>query len=250
MASERPPSAETATPARGKALDVTVAAVIFDMDGVITDTAALHRRSWEVVASRFGVRFDDRINDRMRGLTRPESLRVLLEGARTAIPPDRYGEILDLKNTLFLDLVARLTSADRLPGVSALIADCRGAGLRLAVASSSRNVRVVLERLALLDAFDVLVDAEAAPRSKPDPQAFLLAAEGLDVHPQACVVLEDGQAGVDAARAAGMKVVGVGPPGRLEHTDLHVPSLDQLSARRLLDLSKPTRGGSAAQGQP
>lgn len=218
-----------------------IAAAVFDLDGVIADTATLHRRSWERVAQHYGVPFDSRVNDRMRGLTRPESLRVFLEAAPRQFSPDEQREILALKQALYLESVAALGPDDALPGVRAFIDSCRRHGLRLAVASSSRNVTVVLERLGLRDQFDVVVDANVAPRSKPDPQAFQLAAERLGVLPRACVAIEDGQAGVDAARAAGMFVIGVGPPGRLRNVDRLAASLAEVRVEDLLALGPPAR---------
>ncbi len=216
-------------------------AVIFDLDGVIADTAALHRRSWEAIATRYGIPFDEQTNDRMRGLTRPQSLQVFLERAPRPFSADEQHAIIELKNQIFLDDVARLRPQDALPGARELIEACRRRGVRLAVASSSRNVTAVLEQLELAAAFEVLVDARAAPRSKPDPQAFSLAAERLGVSPANCIAIEDGQAGVDAARAAGMCVVGVGPSSRLQGVDLLVPDLTHVTVDQLLALPRSGR---------
>lgn len=208
-------------------------AVVFDLDGVIADTARLHRLSWEGLAGRLGIAFNEQINDRMRGLTRPESLAVFLEAAPRPFSTDEREAILREKNDAYLRLVAGMTPADALPGVRPLLESLRRAGVPAAVASSSRNVRVVLERLDLLPFFAALIDAHAAPRSKPDPQAFVLAAEALGLPGRRCVAIEDGAAGVVAARAAGMRVVGIGPRERLRDADDVVASCVELTMGRL-----------------
>jgi alpha,alpha-trehalose phosphorylase len=213
-------------------------AVVFDLDGVIADTARLHRQSWETLAQRHDVPFDERMNDRMRGLTRPQSLAVFLEAAPRAFSPGEQNELIQAKNDEYLRLVADLAPGDELPGIRPLLEDLRRHGIAAAVASSSRNVRIVLERLELVDFFTALIDAHAAPRSKPDPQAFALAAQALGQSPARCVAIEDGAAGVAAARAAGMAVIGVGPRERLGEPDEVVASTMELTVDRLRRLLK------------
>ncbi len=214
-------------------------AVVFDLDGVIADTARLHRLSWEGLAGRLGIVFNEQTNDRMRGLTRPESLSVFLEAAPRPFSAGEREAILREKNDAYLRLVAGMTPADALPGVRPLLESLRCAGVPTAVASSSRNVRVVLERLDLLPFFAAIIDANAAPRSKPDPQAFAMAAEALGLPGPRCVAIEDGAAGVAAARAAGMRVVGIGPRERLCSADDVVASCVELSVDRLGRLLDP-----------
>ena len=215
---------------------VSPLAVIFDLDGVLTDTAELHFRSWRVVADELGIPFDRAVNDRMRGLSRPESLAVLLGDRHREFSPERKRQLTDRKNEAYLELVAQMTEADLLPGAKTLIEDLQRRGVRMAIASSSRNAEVVVERLGIRAALHTLVDANTAPRSKPDPQVFVAAAVRLGVSPARCVVLEDAEAGVAAALAAGMPVIGIGPRERVGGADLVVAHLAELDADRVLSV--------------
>jgi beta-phosphoglucomutase len=190
-------------------------AVIFDLDGVLTDTADLHYRSWVTLAGELGILFDRCDYDALRGLSRERSLEIFLGPTAERYSPSQKAELAERKNRYYLALVDGLSPRDAFVGVPELLRELRQAGLRLAVASSSRNAGVVLERLGLVDAFDAIVDGNAAPRSKPDPQVFLVAAERLDVAPEYCVAVEDAESGVAAAIAAGMIVIGVGPVERV-----------------------------------
>lgn len=211
-------------------------AVVFDMDGVLTDTTELHYRGWQVLADELGLPFDRTVYDRMRGLARPESLAVVLgERAGQISEPERQ-RILARKNEDFLARVARLTPDDLLPGVAGLLAELGRRGVPLAVASSSRNAAPVLARLGIAERFNVIVDGNTATRSKPDPQVFTLAAERLGVPAAQCVVIEDGAAGVAAARTAGMRVVGVGPAERVSGAHLIVGRMADLTAEAVLGL--------------
>jgi alpha,alpha-trehalose phosphorylase len=209
-------------------------AVLFDLDGVLVDTAELHFRSWAAVAAELRIPFDRQRNEALRGLGRMESLDCLLGEQRDSFSAERRQAIADAKNDAYLAQVARLTPADLLPGVPALLAGLRQRGVAMAVASSSKNARAVLERLQIAPYFAALIDGNDAPRSKPDPQVFLVAAGRLGVRPAGCLVVEDAASGVAAARAAGMRVLGVGPPERIGDADFMTPSLADMTAERLL----------------
>lgn len=211
-------------------------AVIFDLDGVLTDTAELHYESWADLAVGLGISFDRRINDQMRGLSRPQSLAVFLRGHETRFSDVQRRQLLESKNEAYLRRVAELTPDDVLPGARELLEGLRAEGARVAVASSSRNAGRVVEKLGLGPLLDVVVDGNTAPRSKPDPQVFQAAAEQVGVPPRDCVVIEDAEAGVRAGRAAGMKVVGVGPTDRVGRADLVVSSLRELTPKSVLGL--------------
>ncbi|MBK8916039.1 MAG: beta-phosphoglucomutase [Phycisphaerales bacterium] len=211
-------------------------AVIFDLDGVLTDTAELHYLSWQDVATDLRVPYDRAVNEGLRGLSREESLRIVLGDRWGEFDPARRADIMRVKNDRYLARVAAMTPADAFDGIPALLDALRNAGAALAVASSSRNARAVLERIGLAAAFDAVVDGNDAPRSKPDPQVFTAAAAQLAVPAPRCVVVEDAAAGVQAARAAGMRVVGVGPAERVGGADLVVPTPASLRADVLLAL--------------
>lgn len=211
-------------------------AVIFDLDGVLADTAELHYQSWQELAAELKIPFDRRANDEMRGLSRPESLAVFLRGREAEYSNRQRSQLLDRKNEAYLRGVAELTRTDALPGAESLLSGLRARGARVAVASSSRNARLVIERLGLDPLLDAIVDGNAVPDSKPDPRVFLEAAKQVGAVPQDCVVIEDAEAGVQAARAAGMRVIGIGPVDRLGEADLVVAALRELTAETVLDL--------------
>jgi kojibiose phosphorylase len=206
-------------------------AAIFDLDGVLTDTAELHYQSWQWIADELGLPFDRQANEALRGLSREESLvRVL--GARAGDFTDvQQTEIAKRKNADYCRRIARMTPADLFPGARELLEDLRAREVGVAVASSSRNAGAVVDRLGIRPLLDVVVDGNDAPRSKPDPQVFLLAAEHLGVPPARCVVVEDAASGVDAALTAGMKVIGIGPPERVGRAHRVIDSVADLTAQ-------------------
>ncbi len=205
------------------------AAAIFDLDGVLTETNELHYQSWCVVADELGIPFDRQVNDLLRGVSRPESLEIMIRGHGLVLSDAEKRRLTAQKNEAYLELVARMTAADLLPGAGELLRELRAARVRLAVASSSRNAGRVAERLGIVPLLDALVDANTAPRSKPDPQVFLAAAQALGAPAARCVVFEDAEVGVAAARAGGMRVVGIGPPERVGAADVVVPAIADAS---------------------
>ncbi|MGE0480281.1 MAG: beta-phosphoglucomutase [Phycisphaerae bacterium] len=219
----------TDTPARR-------AAVIFDLDGVLTDTAELHYQSWQQTADRLGLPFHRAANEALRGLGRAESLRRLLGAHWDDFSPAQRQSLMDEKNADYLRRVDEMSPADLFPGARELLEALRSRGVRVAIASGSRNADAVVERLGIRALLDVLVDGNHAERSKPDPQVFQLAAERLGVPPSDCVVVEDAASGVAAARAAAMRVVGIGPAERVGAADLVVPSVGALRVDALLEL--------------
>ena len=190
-------------------------ATIFDLDGVLTDTAELHYQSWQKLADELGIAWDRRRNEALRGLGRAESLALVLGPRAGEFTPAQRDDLARRKNDEYVARVARMTPADLLPGAERLLRELRAACVPTAVASSSRNARLVIERLGIGPLFDAVVDGNDAPHSKPDPQCFLLAAEWLGAAPRRCVVIEDAESGVAAALAAGMRVIGIGPRERV-----------------------------------
>lgn len=205
-------------------------AVIFDVDGVLVRTDAMHERSWRALAEQEGLPFPHDLPDRLRGVSRERSLELVLGDAFNRYAAGERTALMARKNAAFLAEVNAMTPADTLPGVRELLSSLREAGLRLAAASASRNARAVLDRVDLTKHLDAIVDGHDAPSAKPDPQCFLLAAEKLGFDPAECVVVEDAPAGVDAALSAGMRVVGVGPVERDPRVALGAASLKHVSA--------------------
>jgi beta-phosphoglucomutase len=189
-------------------------AVLFDLDGVLVDTAEFHYRAWQKLADDLGVPFNRQMNEHFRGVGRMECLEKLLGTHTRSFVAEEKRVLAERKNEHYLQLVRQLSPRDLLPGARGLAMGLRGlsdGGARLAVVSASRNARLVLQLLAIADWFDTVIDGSDVTRGKPDPQGFLLAAERLRVQPSQCVVIEDAEAGIRAARAAGMHSIGIGP---------------------------------------
>jgi kojibiose phosphorylase len=186
--------------------------VIFDLDGVLVDTAEYHYQAWQAVADSIGVPFDRRANEKLRGVSREDSLLFLLGDRAGAFSAERRAQLCADKNAIYVRMIAGITPKDLLPGAGELLRALRAAGIPAAVASSSKNAREVLERLQVLDLLDALVHGGEVAKSKPDPALFLTAAARLGVPAAACVVVEDAEAGVAAALAGGMRAIGIGDP--------------------------------------
>jgi beta-phosphoglucomutase len=188
-------------------------AVLFDLDGVLVDTAEFHYRAWQQLADELSLPFDRHVNRNFRGVARMACLDLLLgEHARFFALQEKV-ILADRKNGYYLEQVMKLGPGDVADGVRPLVHDLRDRGIRAGVVSASRNARLVLSLLALEDSFDVVVDGNDVTRGKPDPQGFQKAAALLRVDAERCVVVEDAEAGLRAAQAAGMRAVGVGKFG-------------------------------------
>ena len=205
-------------------MDAATKLAIFDLDGVIVSTDAFHYQAWGNLARRNGWFFDEELNHRLRGVSRSESLAIIMDANGAEASDHEISLMLEEKNAGYRELLNELTPGDILPGVTELLADLDSSGILSAIGSSSRNTPLILEKIGLSDAFDTVVDGNAITNSKPHPEVFLKGAEALGVDPADSVVFEDAQAGVDAARAAGMKVVGVGGAG-LSGADALFPGL-------------------------
>ncbi|HOQ85487.1 MAG TPA: beta-phosphoglucomutase [Phycisphaerae bacterium] len=209
-------------------------AVIFDLDGVLVRTDELHYRAWKVIADAEGIEFDERINDQLRGVSRMESLEIILRRATRAYTPEEKQALAERKNAIYRDLLQSLCPADVLPGVNELLSGLSARDVALAVASSSKNARTILDRCGLTQRFGVIVDGNDISRSKPDPQVFLMAAEKLGIPPERCLVVEDAEAGILAARRAGMHVFGIGTPRNLPGVEPIAESLSQVNVATLI----------------
>lgn len=208
-----------------------IRAFIFDLDGVITDTAEYHYLAWKRLADEEGLPFTREDNEQLRGVSRRESLLRLLKG-RT-LPEDTLQAWMTRKNSYYQDYLETITPADRLPGVTRLLTEARTASIRLGLGSASRNARTVIQRLQLDDLFDVIGDGYGVAHSKPAPDLFIWVAGGLRVPVEQAVVFEDAAAGIDAAQAAGCRSVGIGKAG-VDHADLVLPDLTTVTVTDLL----------------
>ena len=207
----------------------TARAAIFDLDGVLTDTADLHYQSWKILADELGVPFDRQRNEALRGVSRMRSCDLMLGEHADRFSDEDKARIADRKNTEYIRLVGQMTPADLFPGARDLLQSLRAAGWVTALASASKNGQIVVDQLKIRGLLDVVVDGHDAPLSKPDPQVFLVAAEQAGARPEHCVVVEDAEAGVEAGLAAKMHVIGIGPAERVGRADYIVAGVHALS---------------------
>ncbi|MCP8617867.1 beta-phosphoglucomutase [Salirhabdus salicampi] len=217
-------------------MDSRVKAVIFDLDGVITDTAEFHYVAWGNLASSLGISFDREFNENLKGISRMESLEKILKYGQKAneFTLEQKQELAYKKNEYYKQLIKQVTPAHILPGIKELIEELKRNNLKLAVASASKNATTILTSLGLLDYFDYIVDVEKIKNGKPDPEIFLNAAKHLDVPKENCIGVEDAAAGVEAIKAASMFAVGVGQREILSRADLVVNSTVELTYSKLI----------------
>lgn len=200
-------------------------AVIFDLDGVITDTARYHYLAWKRLAETQGVHFDEEFNEHLKGIDRMGSLELILASATRSYTQQEKLALADEKNQHYVQLIASMSPADLLPGAVQALDACRAAGLKIGLASVSKNAFAVLEMLGITGKFDYVVDAAKIARGKPDPEIFLKAASELGVSPERCLGVEDAVAGVASIKAAGMTALGIGDPAVLAQADKVIPDL-------------------------
>lgn len=199
--------------------------VVFDLDGVIADTAVVHHAAWKRLAAEIGIAFDDSVGERLKGVDRRGSLDILLERAPRAYSEDEKEALASRKNDYYRQQIERFGPQNLLPGARNAVESVRRAGLKTALASASRNAPLLLERLGIANLFDYVVDANHIGRPKPDPEIFLAAARGLGLEPSECIGVEDAAAGIASIHAAGMKAVGVGHAQALAEADLLLPNV-------------------------
>jgi beta-phosphoglucomutase len=200
-------------------------AVIFDLDGVITDTAHYHYLAWKALAESEGVHFDHAFNENLKGVDRMGSLNLILAGSSKTYSMEQKLALADRKNRQYVELIATMGPGDLLPGALEALAAVRAAGLKIGLASVSKNAFTVLDRLGIRDRFDYVVDAALIANSKPHPEIFLNAAAALGVAPRDCLGVEDAVAGVASIKSAGMFALGVGSPEVLTQADRVIPDL-------------------------
>lgn len=206
---------------------------LFDLDGVIVDTAIFHYQAWRRMANELGFDISEAFNERLKGVSRIESLELILQHGGVTLPAEKKVEWATQKNNWYLELVSRMTPDDILPGVPEFFTQVRQAGIKTALGSVSKNAGLILERIGMLDAFDAIIDGNKIVKGKPDPEVFLKGAEELALTAADCVVFEDAVAGIEAAKRAGMFAVGIGSPEVLTQADLVVSSFEGLTIDRI-----------------
>ena len=206
---------------------------LFDLDGVLVDTAQYHFLAWQRMAAELGIHFGEAENEQLKGVSRAESLNRILAWGGKSLSDAEKQHWMTLKNDWYLELVRGMPADDYLPGAHEFLRASRAAGIKVALGSASKNAPLILERLGWIPLFDAMVDGNVVTASKPDPEVFLEGARRLGLKPEECVVFEDSEAGVEAARRGGMKVVGI---GHGLDADLLVSGLDQLTSEQALQL--------------
>lgn len=198
---------------------MTIQACIFDLDGVICDTAQYHYLAWKQLADELGFEFTKEDNERLKGVSRMDSLNILLEIGQLTIDEEAKLELADRKNQVYVDFIRQIGPEEILDGVKPFLVALRAQGIKIALGSVSKNAEMILNNLQLKSYFDAIIDGTKITNAKPDPEVFLRGAQELSVNPDECVVFEDAFSGVEAAIRAGMKCVGVGSPDILGRAD-------------------------------
>ena len=213
-----------------------IQACLFDLDGVIVDTAVYHYKAWKRLANELGFDFTEEQNELLKGVSRVRSLEIILEIGGVTKTDAEKEELATRKNTWYVDMINQMRPDEILPGAREFVQACRNAGIKTALGSASKNSMTILEKINMVNLFDAIIDGNKVSKAKPDPEVFLKGAEALGVAPSACVVFEDAIAGVEAAINGGMIVVGIGTPTVLTGADLVVGGLDEMSLEKLKSL--------------
>jgi beta-phosphoglucomutase len=217
------------------------AACIFDLDGVIVDTARYHFLAWKRLTDMIGIHFTEENNERLKGVSRMASLEIILEIGGRKIEESQKHEYAELKNKWYVDYISKMTPDEILPGCLEFIKELKGANVRVAIGSASKNTPLILERVGILELFDAIADGNNVKKAKPDPEVFIKAAEMVGIEPGRCTVFEDAVAGIQAALNAGMLCVGVGSPVILKKAHFVIRGLDDMSLSKLIEIEKGIR---------
>lgn len=204
---------------------------IFDLDGVLVDTAVFHFKAWRRLANVLGFDFTENQNEQLKGVSRTESLNKILGWGGVQKNEEEKKELAEMKNAWYLDMVRQMTDKDVLPGVLSFLESAKAKGKKIALGSASKNAPLILGQTGIADFFDVIIDGNQVSKSKPDPEVFLAAAQRLGFMPQDCLVFEDAQAGIDAASAGHMQAIGIGNPHDLHGAAWVVSGLHELACR-------------------
>jgi beta-phosphoglucomutase len=210
-----------------------ISACIFDLDGVVVDTAKYHYIAWKSLANELGFDFTEEDNERLKGVSRMTSLDILLEIGGVELDEQTKLELADKKNQNYLEYILKMTPEEILPGVKDFFNELKANGIKIALGSASKNAMTILNQLELTGYFDAVVDGTHVSNAKPDPEVFLKGAELLGVSPSECIVFEDAEAGVEAAINGNMKCVGIGSPDVLGKANIVVPGFVGFSMTQL-----------------
>ena len=207
-------------------------AFIFDLDGVLTDTAEYHYLAWKRLADEENFAFSRKDNEKLRGVSRRASLKLILKNRQ--VSEEILKELMNRKNSYYQSYLENITNKDLLPGSLALLKKLQSMHYKLALASASKNARKVIRQLGIASFFTVIADGNSVEKTKPAPDIFLYTANQLFLPPEACLVVEDAEAGITAARAAGMATIGIGPSERVGAADYIYPSVGAIRLEEIL----------------
>lgn len=213
-------------------------ACIFDLDGVIVDTAKYHFLAWKRLADQLKINFTEKDNERLKGVSRMASLEIILELGKMHVDGATRLKYATLKNEWYVGYISTMTPDEILPGSIEFINELRSTGIKVGLGSASKNTPMILERVGMRHLFDAVADGNIVHKAKPDPEVFITAAKMLGVEPQFCIVFEDAVAGVEAALNAGMKCVGIGSEEVLVKAHCVIPGLAMMNIKKLKEIEK------------
>ncbi len=207
-------------------------AFIFDLDGVITDTAEFHFLAWKRLAEEEGIPFDRQVNEKLRGVSRRKSLEIILNGREFS--EEKIEDMMARKNDYYQDYIDTITPENMLPGAKEILDELKSKGYKLAVGSASKNAKPVIENLKITDMFETISDGFSVENTKPAPDLFLHTAEKMGVEPVSCAVFEDAEAGIEAALAADMTAIGIGPADRVGKAHYRYDQVKDINLEKIL----------------
>ena len=213
----------------------TIKACIFDLDGVIVDTAKYHYQAWNTIAQKLGFEFTWEENEQLKGVSRVDSLDIILQIGNITISQEEKQKYLVEKNEIYLDLIKDMNPSEILPGVQDFLTELKEREIKIALGSASKNARPILKRVGLIDHFEAIVDGNEVVNGKPDPEVFVKGATALGVDCKEAVVFEDSRSGITAANHAGFRSVGVGLPNVLDEAEYVIPGFVDLNLNQIVE---------------
>lgn len=213
-----------------------VEACLFDLDGVIVDTAKYHYLAWKRLAGELGFEFTEQENERLKGVSRMRSLDILLEVGNLKFDEETKERLAARKNGWYVEYISRMDESEVLPGVKDFLARLKGVGMKIGLGSASKNAMTIMKNIGMVEPFDVIIDGTKVSKAKPDPEVFVRGARELGIDPSRCVVFEDAEAGVEAAKRAGMGTVGIGTAEGLKQADYVIQAFTELAEAEQSDV--------------
>ena len=210
--------------------------LLFDLDGVLVDTAKYHFLAWRKMANDLGIDFTEEQNEELKGVSRRNSILKILAWGGIEMSDTEIERLMALKNDWYLEYIDTLTPNDVLPGADVFLKDCKAKGFKIALGSASKNAVPILNHLKLTALFDAIIDGNVVTASKPDPAVFAQGADALQLNPEQCLVFEDAKAGIEAAKKGGMKAIGIGQKSVLGEADLVLAGLNDHQIEDILSV--------------